>query len=179
MRNAMVGQQAGPADDLFEIVDASSVTVEGSVFEADFPGLRTGQRASFESHAFAEERFQGALSFVASSVDERTHALAVRMRVPNPRASLKPNMHGRLVINADLPRTVVSVPTDAIVYDGNNRFVFVAMNDSTFRYVRVETGAEFGDRVEIRSGLRAGERVVQSGVFNLKSQLKMSQAGDE
>jgi multidrug efflux pump subunit AcrA (membrane-fusion protein) len=69
------------------------------------------------------------------------------------------------------PRNVLAVPASAIVEHEQTRFVFVAEGLDTFRRVDVFTGLETPDWVEIKSGLDAGQNVVDAGTFALKSEL--------
>jgi cobalt-zinc-cadmium efflux system membrane fusion protein len=67
------------------------------------------------------------------------------------------------------PRT--TIPTDAVVRNGDDTFVFVPISGSMFRRVNVETGQETSDWVEITNGLAPGDAVVTKGAFFLKSEL--------
>ena len=98
----------------------------------------------------------------------------MRVRLTNPGGQLKPNLYGRLDIRTSARDTVLSVPSDALVYDGSDRFLFVADGDNRYTYRRVETGREFDEAVEITRGVQRGERVVSSGVFHMKSRYKLS-----
>jgi Cu(I)/Ag(I) efflux system membrane fusion protein len=67
----------------------------------------------------------------------------------------------------------IAVPVDAVLNAGLNKRVFVERADGAFEPREVETGWRFGDRVEIVSGLAAGDRVVVSGTFLLDSESRM------
>lgn len=176
-RHAAIGQQVGAGETLFELLDAGSVVVEGHVFEDDFARVRRGQHVRFTTHATGASVYTGAIETVGAVIEEQTHTLLLRCRIANPGGHLRPNLHGSLDVMTSIPVRVLAVSTDAIVYDGDKRFVFVAVADDAFQYRVVTTGREFDGWTEIASGLREGERVVTAGVFQLKSQLKLSQAG--
>jgi Cu(I)/Ag(I) efflux system membrane fusion protein len=67
----------------------------------------------------------------------------------------------------------IAVPADAILDAGLRKRVFVERADGAFEPREVETGWRFGNRVEIVSGLSAGDRVVVSGTFLLDSESRM------
>ena len=63
--------------------------------------------------------------------------------------------------------TVLAVPKHAVTRAGGSDGVFVVGNDNVVRLSPVTLGAEFGDRVEVLSGLSAGARVAVSPVDRL------------
>lgn len=178
-REATLGQNTTVGMDLFEIVDLSTVLVEGKVYEADFPALAEGLPARFQTMDPGTPAGEGRITAIGGALDPESHTLPVYMRLANPSRMFRPHQYGRLEIHSKQEKALVSVSKDALVFDGNDTFVFVRVNDSTFAYRKVEAGAEIGDHIAIRSGLQAGETVVTAGVFNLKSQFKLSQMKDE
>ncbi|MBN1448680.1 MAG: efflux RND transporter periplasmic adaptor subunit [Bacteroidetes bacterium] len=179
MRDASIGQPVNPGRVLFSILATDAALIEGSVFENDFPLLSDGQTATFVTAAYPDRSFSGTLSYIAPTVDNESHSLPVRCSVPNTGGLLKPNLYGRLDIRTAVRDSVLTVPQSAIVFDGSDRFLFVAVNDLEFAYRRVETGREFDKHVEILKGIAPGERVVSGGVFHLKSRYKLSLMPEE
>ena len=179
MRNASIGQPVTRGEILFTLLNEETALVEGSVFEDDFQLLERDQPAMFSTGAIPGREFEGRLTYIAPTLDNESHALPVRCSVPNPTGLLKPNLYGRLDIRTSARDSVIIVPQSAIVYDGSERFLFVHTGEHRFAYRRVETGREFGDNVEIRSGITAGARVVSGGVFHLKSRYKLALMPEE
>jgi multidrug efflux pump subunit AcrA (membrane-fusion protein) len=66
---------------------------------------------------------------------------------------------------------VPAVPASAVVEHERRRFVFVEESPGEFRRVDVRTGREEGEWIEIRSGVKVGDRVATAGAFALKSEL--------
>ena len=179
MRDAAIGQPVSPGVVLFTLLGTETALIEGSVFEDDFRLLSAGQKARFVTAAVPDQHFDGTISYIAPTVDDASHALPVRCSVPNTAGKLKPNIYGRLDIITSARDSVLTVPLSAIVYDGSERYLFVATNDNSFVYRRVETGREFDGSVEILSGIDAGARVVRDGVFHLKSRYKLALEPEE
>ena len=93
----------------------------------------------------------------------------------NPGGSLRPGLYGTAAFaSAGLP--VITVPRDAVVDTGLQQHVFVATEDR-FEPRAVTLGVQLADRVEIRSGLEAGERIVAAGVFLLDSESRLRATG--
>jgi cobalt-zinc-cadmium efflux system membrane fusion protein len=78
----------------------------------------------------------------------------------------------------ELTKRVV-VPLSAVTKVANKDVAFVLQPDGHFELHPVTTGRTAGGRVEILSGLRAGEQVVTEGVFTLKSAVLKSTFGEE
>ena len=96
----------------------------------------------------------------------------------NPRGNLVPGM----IVNVDLDvpaRPAITVHADAVIDSGTTKRVFVALGDGQYELREVETGWQEGDRVEIRGGLKAGERVVTAGAFLLDSESRMKNPAGE
>ena len=102
---------------------------------------------------------------VDAAVDRNTRNLALRA-VLNESEGLLPGMFARLVIDLDRPREVVTLPETAITYSIQGDTIYVVSEDQDGLFVRprvVETGAVRDGRIEVRSGLEPGERVVSVG----------------
>ena len=72
----------------------------------------------------------------------------------------------------------IHVPVDAVVDSGLRKTLYVERTNGSFEPREVRTGWQSGDRVQIISGLSAGERVVRSGAFLLDSETRMKGPGD-
>jgi membrane fusion protein, copper/silver efflux system len=86
-----------------------------------------------------------------------------------------------MIVNVDLDLPAppaITVHADAVIDSGTEQSVYVALGDGQYELRRVETGRQQGDRVEIRSGLKAGDRVVTAGAFLLDSESRMKNPAD-
>jgi len=72
----------------------------------------------------------------------------------------------------------LTLPQEAVLRGGSGDVVWVQVGHNTYRSVMVETGLEDGDRVEIRSGLQAGDVVVTSGAYLLNSEYVFRHGAD-
>jgi membrane fusion protein, copper/silver efflux system len=72
---------------------------------------------------------------------------------------------------------VLSVPSEAVIQTGTRSVVMVADGPGEFRPVSVEVGLDADGRTEIRSGLKAGEKVVVSGQFLVDSEANLRATG--
>ncbi len=179
MRNASKGSRVQATEELFVIINNASVTVEGNVYQDDLGNLKPGMTVEFRTPSYPGRIFTGTLGVVSPILDAESHTLPVRCSFSNPDGALKPNLTGELRIQTGAVRRVLSVPSESIVYDGNDTFVFRDAGNEEIEYAPVEVGESFGNGVEIVAGLAPGDRIVANGVFMLKSKYKLSQSTEE
>jgi membrane fusion protein, copper/silver efflux system len=174
-RGVTVGTSVDPSTTLLTIADLSRVWVLAEVPEASIPAVRTGATARLDFPASGRAPFTARIDFVYPTLTERTRTLRIRLSVANAGGVLRPGLFGTAEIEVAGPQTI-TVPRDAIVDTGRQQHVFVAVA-GRFEPRPVTIGARLADRVEIRTGLDAGERVVAAGVFLLDSESRLRATG--
>ena len=171
----VVERQVGPGQvvkpdataPLFQISDLSDLWVHGDVFESDLARIRLGAPAKISVESYPDRVFPARVSFINPTVDPVTRTVHVRCRVSNPRGLLKPEMFARMTIIAAAKQSVPVIPASAVVGGGEISFVLVEEAPERFRKRKVEIGHEVDGSVMIKSGLKAGERIVTKGAVLL------------
>ena len=115
------------------------------------------------------------MEFLYPTLTEPTRTLRVRLSVTNPGGTLRPGLYGTAGFESTGPPTI-TIPRDAVVDTGRQQHVFVAVGDR-FEPRLVTLGVQRTDRVEVRSGLEPGDRIVAAGVFLLDSESRLRAAG--
>jgi membrane fusion protein, copper/silver efflux system len=174
-RGVTVGTSVDPSTTLLTIADLSRVWVLAEVPEANIPAVRVGTLAQLEFPASGRAPFSARIDFVYPTLTERTRTLRVRLSAANPGGTLRPGLYGTVAFESAGPR-VITVPRDAVVDTGLQQHVFVATGDR-FEPRAVTLGVQLADRVEVRTGLEEGERIVAAGVFLLDSESRLRATG--
>jgi Cu(I)/Ag(I) efflux system membrane fusion protein len=174
-RGITVGTSVDPSTPLLTIADLSRVWVFAEVPEAGIRAIRVGSTAQLDFPASGIAPFTARVDFLYPTLTERTRTLRVRFTVANPRGTLRPGLYGNAVFELPGAQTI-TVPRDAVVDTGREQHVFVAVGDR-FEPRPVTLGVQLADRVEVRTGLAAGERVVSAGVFLLDSESRLRATG--
>jgi Cu(I)/Ag(I) efflux system membrane fusion protein len=174
-RGVTVGTAVDPSTTLLTIADLSQVWVFAEVPEASIPAVRVGTTAQLDFAASGRAPFAARVDFLYPTLTERTRTLKVRLTVANPRGTLRPGLYGTAAFEAAGAPTI-TVPRDAVVDTGRQQHVFVAVGDR-FEPRPVTPGVQLADRVEIRSGLTEGDRIVSAGVFLLDSESRLRATG--
>jgi len=178
-RNVVPGAAVQPGPPLFEVANLSRVWVIADVFEQDAARLHVGQKGTLELAAYPGERFDGRVQLVYPTLAAATRTLKVRLELanrPGPGGvKLRPGMSGNLSLALPAESGLV-VPAEALVDTGDHRYVFVASGGGHFEPRAVVVGARAGDKVQIVSGVAAGETVVATGNFLIDSESRLRAA---
>ncbi len=170
------GIHVTPASHVLSVADLSRVWIVAEVFDRQAAWVVPGQRAEVELEHLPGELWEGAVDYVYPELDPRTRTLKVRIGFDNAGRALRPNMFARVALFSDDAAPVVHIPREALIRGGDFDRVVRDLGDGRFRAVPVVAGIEAGDRVEVREGLRAGQRVVTSGQFLIDSESNLTTA---
>jgi len=165
-----------PATAIMSVAQLDKIWVIAEVFERQSAWVKAGQHAMVELDYLPGKMWHGVVDYVYPELDAKTRTLKVRLRFDNASTELRPNMFARVTIMGDDFGDVVHVPREAVIRGGAVNRVVVALGDGRYRATPVKLGIESGDRVAIRSGLSAGDRVVTSGQFLIDSESNIGAA---
>jgi Cu(I)/Ag(I) efflux system membrane fusion protein len=175
-RRVAVGQRFMKGELLYRIANLDRVWVLADVHPGDAALLGAVAKARIRIEGLSP--LEARIAAAPPQFDELGRTGKLRLEVNNPRGSLVPGM----IVNVDLDipaRSAVTVHADAVIDSGTAKRVFIALGDGQYELRQVETGWQEGDRVEIRGGLKAGERVVTAGAFLLDSESRMKNPADD
>jgi cobalt-zinc-cadmium efflux system membrane fusion protein len=171
-RAAFPGMEVRPdsGTPLVTVADLTRLWVLADVYERDLARVQAGAKAVVRVVASPGKTWEGKVTHVGDLVDASTRTVKLRIEVANPTLELKPEMFARVTLQAPpSPTPELSVPSSALLSDGETSAVVVALGKGRFQKRAVETGAETEGRVHILSGLAAGDRVVVDGALFLKA----------
>ncbi len=173
---AREGQYIMPNTELYMLADLSKVWLLADVYEYELPWIAIGDNASMKMTGMGDREFIGKVSYIYPYADAKTRTIKVRLEFDNPDGLLKPDMFADVSIGADARPNAIVVPSEAIVRSGSREQVFVVRDEGKYEPREVELGYSSDGWVEIRSGLKAGERVVNSALFLIDSESKLREA---
>jgi Cu(I)/Ag(I) efflux system membrane fusion protein len=173
-RNVTPGEHFDRSTEFYRIADLSRVWIIAEIFENEAQYFRPGTVARVTLQG-QQRTFPARISNVLPEVDPATRTLKLRMEANNPGFALRPDMFVDVELPVHLPAGL-SIPADALIDSGLKKRVFVESGPGMFEPREVETGWRFGDRIQITSGLHAGDRVVSAGTFLLDSESKIETA---
>jgi RND family efflux transporter MFP subunit len=171
-RSISKGQKFGRGDELYRIADLRRVWVIADVAGADAAYVKAGSRAEVSVPGRGAPLPARVSRDLRPEFNPETQSVKLRLEVDNPGFVLRPDMFVDVDLRVALP-AAFSVPVDAIVDAGLQKVVFVERAPGQFESRPVETGPVLGGRVQIRSGLAAGDRVVVDGTFLLDAETRL------
>lgn len=174
--NVREGAHVHPSMEVMTIADLSEVWVIADLFEDDAAVITSAQIVHMRSPAQLGRIWHGQVEYVYPTVDATSRSIPVRMRFANIDGALRPEAFVNLRIEVAPRDGVLSVPAEAVIRTGQSERVILAMGGGQYQQARVETGPEAHGRVEVLSGLAAGERVVVSSQFLIDSEASLQGA---
>jgi len=174
-RTAYHGMKVLPADTLFDILDLSSVWVLADIYEYELPRLSLGEKATMTLSYWPGRSWNGTVTYIYPSVDEKTRTVKVRAEVDNPKGELKPEMFADVTIHGRT-RVALQVPDDAVMESGTRNIVFVSEGEGRLVPREIAVGDHGAGVVEVREGLKEGEVVVKGANFLVDSESRLKAA---
>lgn len=166
------GQYVNVGDPLFNIADLSRVWVELEVYENELSNLRVGQTVEISSPSMPGKPMTGRVVMIYPFLDPKTRTVKARVELPNPGLKLKPEMYVSVQLKVALGSAVV-LPVSAVIDSGKQQVVWVEREPGIFEPRQVQLGQRSGDKVQVLSGIKPGEKVAVSGAYLIDSESQL------
>jgi RND family efflux transporter MFP subunit len=155
---------------LFDVVDLERLWLEARISEADLARVRDARGAWFwvEGIATPFEVSEGSVVARGGVVDAKSRTAPLIFDVPNPQKTLAVGMFADVNVLTGEERTVLAIPTSAVVDDGGESVAYVEREGESFERRSLTLGVRDGDFVEVIDGLSHGERVVTRGAYYVR-----------
>jgi RND family efflux transporter MFP subunit len=149
-----------PARELFHVMRTDTLRVFVNVPQVFATGIQVGQEAAAYQRDNPSKQFAGKVTRTADALDPNTRTLLTEVQVPNPDNALRPGMYLQVKFVFRRVTPSIRIPAAAIVVRNGPRLVAVLDAQHTVHYRDVQLGRDFGDEIEVLSGLSAGDTVV-------------------
>ncbi|HRO61931.1 MAG TPA: efflux RND transporter periplasmic adaptor subunit [Burkholderiaceae bacterium] len=173
---AIQGARFEAGETLFRIADLSRVWIIADVYERDLGRVSVGQPAWVSLDAFPGRRFEARVAYRYPTLNAATRSTPVRLELDNREGLLQPGMFAQveMEVGGSAPRT--TVPSSAIIDDGQRQVVLLALAEGRFQPRAVRLGERGVDAIEVLEGLEPGDRVVVSANFLIDSESQLRAA---
>ncbi len=178
-KNVTVGDVVSPSQVLYVVADLSQVWLDVAVYDKDLQKIKEGEFVTFHSDSLHGTKFNGSISYIQPVAGDTTKTFLARVILPNQNMILKPGMFGQAEISYSSSKGYPYLYDRSLQKYDNETFVFIRAKDGTFEKRVVTLGDRVDDGYLITAGLSAGEEVVGSGSFKLKSELLKSKIGND
>ncbi len=154
---------------LAKIQDYSTVWLMVSVAEKDLGFIGKKTRATVTFPNLPSRKVEAMVDYIYPTIDAKTRTGQVRLVLDNPDGLLRPGGYADVVLEVGSEQRT-AVLSEAVLKNGEGRFVVVSLGKGRFEPRSVETGLISGRWTEVTSGVKPGESIVVSGQFLLDSE---------
>jgi RND family efflux transporter MFP subunit len=170
-----VGDMAAPSQLMpgVRVVNSSRMVIKTKVSDAQIGKIRVGDKVQVVFPDI-DKQIESTVSFVGQVVDKASRTFNVEVRLDNKDANYKANMIAKLLINDDIQKGVIVVPTNTIQKsEDGSLYVLVAENNMAVKKT-ITTGADYDGNTVVKSGLTAGDKIITFGYSEVVAGQKIS-----
>ena len=172
-----LGAAANAKASVVTIADMASLQVEVDVSESNLARVKMGQPCEIQLDALPDSRFPGAVHMIVPTADRSKASVMVKVRFAERDPRVLPEMSARVAFleraitrEEETPRTAVNPA--AIVSRNGKQAVFIVKDDKAVE-TAVTVGGKIGDQIEVREGIKPGEKVVTNPPKKLRNGSKV------
>lgn len=159
-----VGMVVAPGTPIVEVVNISSLDLRLQVDEALVSKLEIGDSVQVVP-SVTKDTLTGKITFIAPASNGALK-FPVEVTIDNSERQLRAGMYGTAVFNQAGLNDVLVIPREAFVGSVSDNQVFVVKNETAY-LTKIQTGVNYGGKVQVTDGLSEGDVVVTSGQINL------------
>ncbi len=166
-------ERVAVGDGLLTLADTSTLWVSADLREREWNALvlKPGDEIRVEPSTPGARPLAARVHFVGREVDPSTNAIPLVAVIDNADGHLRPGMFVQVAVPLAESREALTVPESSVLEHDHQTFVFSPDGDAGFRRINIILGLRVDGVVEVISGLSAGEQVVATGGFYLKSEM--------
>lgn len=147
-------------DNLFTVGDISDVWVWANVYETDISRVHEGYTARVTTLAYPDTSFNGIVDKVSQLLDPDTKVMKIRVRLPNSKQLLKPEMFANITIDNKQGASAISIPSSAVISHNGKTYVILYNGKCDLAVKEIQVLKVMGEITYLKSGLSAGEKVI-------------------
>jgi RND family efflux transporter MFP subunit len=161
LRNVDVGALVNTGSTLlFRIAQTNPLRTFVNVPQGNDSEVRVGQTATISTADLPDRKFNGVVTRTANALDPATRTLLVEIQVPNPDSKLLPGTYAQVDLNLPRKDPPLLIPSDTLVVRPAGTLVALLDSNNVVHFQNITVGRDLGDRIEVLSGLKLGQRVI-------------------
>jgi membrane fusion protein (multidrug efflux system) len=163
-RNTDIGQliSAGSGAELYRMAQTDPLRVYVQVPQQYVFDIKPGQKADLSFIERPDKVFQATVTRTAGAVDPTTRTLQVELQVPNPNGELFAGSYSQVRFNHTPSHGAMTISDNAIIFQAAGTQVAVVDNDNKVHLRDIKVGRDFGDTIEVLSGLNTNDQVINN-----------------
>ncbi len=153
------GSNANAKTDLFHIAQPGTLRVYVNVPEEYSRGIKVGMTADLALAEFPGRTFQGKLVRTADAINMTTRTLLIEIDVANPSSTLLTGSYAEVHLNVRAQPSTFIIPVNTLIFRSEGLRVGI-VKDGKVALTAVTPGHDFGNQIEIVSGLKSDDQVI-------------------
>jgi RND family efflux transporter MFP subunit len=153
------GSNGGVKTDLFHIAQTRQLRVYVNVPEEYSQGIRGGITADLSLAEFPGRRFQGQLVRTAEAINVTTRTLLIEIDVDNPGSTLLSGSYAEVHLKVPTQASTYLLPVNTLIFRSEGLQVGI-VKDGKVALTTVTPGHDFGNKIEVVSGLKTNDQVI-------------------
>ncbi len=155
---------------IMRLANTSTLWVETQAYSSQLAGINRNAAVTVQVPQVGNKKMEGKIEFASPEINQQTRINLMRVSLPNPGNELKPGMPAYIYVNSAVQNNAIALPANAVMRTNKTAFVWVQTGRNKFSMQTVVTGAENGNEIEIKQGLKPNAAVVISGAYLLNSE---------
>lgn len=161
LRNVDVGALVSAGNTLlFRIAQTGTLRTYVNVPQTNASTIRPGQTARLKVSNLPGREFAGTVARTANSLDPTSRTMLVEIQVPNADGALLPGMYAQVQLSDARMYAPLVVPGDSLQIGADGTKVALLRPDHTVHFQTIEVGRDYGDKLEVLSGLSEGDTII-------------------
>ncbi len=128
--------------------------------------VKVGDEVSVYQTNAPDKIIKGRIARTAGAIDINTRTLQVDIEIPNENNALLPGAYVEVAMQIALGNSLI-VPTNTLIFGAGGPFIAVVDQDNRAQKKKVTLGVDFGNQVEIRSGITADDQMILNPMDSL------------
>ena len=162
MRNTDIGQliSATSGAELFRLAQTDPLRVYVRVPQSLIYAITPGQTAQLTFQELAGRNFTATVTRTAGAVDPASRTLQVELQVPNPKGEILAGSYAQVRFNETANASGQTLSDNTLIFRAQGMQVAIVNSNNLVQLRSIKLGRDFGNTVEVLSGLAASDRVI-------------------
>jgi len=163
LRNVDVGTLVNAGTTLlYRVAQTGTLRTYVNVPQTNADSIRVGQTAILNVSTLPGRRFPGTVARTANALDPASRTMLVEIRVPNPNGLLLPGMYAQVDLSSPRTNPPLLISGDSLIVRADGTQVAVVRPDHTVHLQKIQVGRDYGDNLEVISGLELGDMIISN-----------------
>lgn len=177
LRMVNLGQYLDAGKAIVNLQSLSPIYANFALPQQELGRLKNGLRVRVTTDSYANRQFEGTLTAITPELDQSTRSVNLQATFENTDQMLRPGMFAKIEVILPEEQKVLTIPATAVLSAPYGDSVYVIESkpgkngapELSVRQQFIRTGRARGDFLTVETGLKAGDKVVSSGIFKLRN----------